>query len=53
MLFVYCFSVKLQAQNPNVILIIADDMGRSQVSTLLTNFNNPIDFYEKPTTVKH
>ncbi|OEJ98686.1 hypothetical protein A8C32_05670 [Flavivirga aquatica] len=41
----------LHSQNPspNVIVIIADDMGWSQVSTGLTNLNNPSDFYETPT----
>ena len=34
--------------DPNIILIIADDMGWSQVSTGLTNLNNPSDFYETP-----
>ncbi|WP_345274875.1 LamG-like jellyroll fold domain-containing protein, partial [Flaviramulus aquimarinus] len=34
--------------DPNIILIIADDMGWSQVSTGLTNLNNPSDFFETP-----
>ena len=38
----------LQAQEPNIILIIADDMGWSQTSTGLTNLNNQSDFYETP-----
>lgn len=33
---------------PNIILIIADDQGWSQVSTGKTNLNNPSDFYETP-----
>ncbi len=43
------FSMHLKAQSPNVIVIIADDMGWSQVSTGLTNLNNPSDFFETPT----
>ncbi|MFK2820989.1 sulfatase-like hydrolase/transferase [Flavobacteriaceae sp. LMIT009] len=39
----------LYSQSPNVIVIIADDMGWNQVSTPLTNLNNPSDFYETPT----
>ena len=48
-LFLLFLSPRLQAQDPNIILIIADDMGWSQVSTGLTNLNNPSDFYETPT----
>ncbi len=48
LLFVLFFNA-LNSQNPNVIVIIADDMGWSQVSTGLTNLNNPSDFYETPT----
>ncbi|GAB1856885.1 hypothetical protein MHTCC0001_17210 [Flavobacteriaceae bacterium MHTCC 0001] len=40
-----CFS----QTDPNIVLIIADDMGWSQVSTGLTNLNNQSDFYETPT----
>ncbi len=43
------FSNFLSSQAPNVVVIIADDMGWSQVSTGLTNLNNPSDFYETPT----
>lgn len=46
-LFVFSCS-KVHSQSPNVIVIIADDMGWSQVSTGLTNLNNPSDFYETP-----
>ncbi|MBV1887670.1 MAG: sulfatase-like hydrolase/transferase, partial [Urechidicola sp.] len=43
------FSNKLFSQgDPNIILIIADDMGWTQVSNGLTNLNNPSDFYETP-----
>ena len=42
-------SSSLYSQTPNVVVIIADDMGWSQVSTGLTNLNNPSDFYETPT----
>ncbi len=38
----------LFAQTPNVVVIIADDMGWSQISTGLTNLNHPSDFYETP-----
>ncbi|WP_303319034.1 LamG-like jellyroll fold domain-containing protein [Flavivirga abyssicola] len=47
LLFVLFFNF-LSSQNPNVIVIIADDMGWSQVSTGLTNLNNQSDFYETP-----
>lgn len=33
---------------PNIILVIADDLGWSQVSTGRTNLGNPSDFYETP-----
>lgn len=36
------------AQTPNIVFIIADDMGWSQTSATATNFNNPSDFYETP-----
>jgi arylsulfatase A-like enzyme len=49
-LFSLIFS--LQAQDPNIILIIADDMGWNQVSSTTTTFVNgtahPSDFYETP-----
>ncbi|GAA3622474.1 LamG-like jellyroll fold domain-containing protein [Flavivirga jejuensis] len=48
LLFILFFN-HLSSQSPNVIVIIADDMGWSQVSTGLTNLNNPSDFYETPT----
>ncbi|WP_103072249.1 sulfatase-like hydrolase/transferase [Aquimarina sediminis] len=38
----------IHAQSPNIVVIIADDMGWSQVSTGATNSNNPSDFYETP-----
>ena len=46
--FLAFFSFKTHAQNPNVIVVIADDMGWSQISTGLTNIDNPSDFYETP-----
>jgi len=49
MLLTFLFSNVAFAQDPNIVLIIADDMGWSQVSTGLTNLNNPSDFYETPT----
>ncbi|GAA3622480.1 hypothetical protein GCM10022397_05300 [Flavivirga jejuensis] len=39
---------KIYSQSPNVIVIIADDMGWSQVSTGLTNLGNSSDFFETP-----
>ncbi|MDO5981847.1 sulfatase-like hydrolase/transferase [Flavivirga spongiicola] len=48
LLFILFFNF-LSSQSPNVIVVIADDMGWSQVSTGLTNLNNPSDFYETPT----
>ncbi|WP_299555829.1 sulfatase-like hydrolase/transferase [Seonamhaeicola sp.] len=48
LLFALCMNA-LFSQSPNVVIIIADDMGWSQVSTGLTNLNNPSDFYETPT----
>lgn len=48
LLFILCIN-SLFSQSPNVVVIIADDMGWSQVSTGLTNLNNQSDFYETPT----
>lgn len=49
-LIAYClFFNTIFSQSPNVVVIIADDMGWSQVSTGLTNLNNQSDFYETPT----
>lgn len=42
-------SSSIYSQSPNIVVIIADDMGWSQVSTGATNINNPSDFYETPT----
>ncbi len=51
-LLVFCsvlFCTTIQAQNkPNIILVIADDLGWSQVSSDRVNLNNPSDFYETP-----
>ncbi len=49
MLILMAISCLAYSQSPNVIVVIADDMGWSQVSTGLTNLNNPSDFYETPT----
>lgn len=38
----------IYAQSPNIIFVIADDMGWSQTSSIDTNINNPSDFYETP-----
>ncbi|WP_075342167.1 sulfatase-like hydrolase/transferase [Tenacibaculum agarivorans] len=37
-----------QTPSPNIIFIIADDMGWSQTSSNETSMNNPSDFYETP-----
>ncbi len=37
-----------QTPNPNIVVIIADDMGWSQTSATATSLNNPSDFYETP-----
>ena len=42
------FSSNVYSQTPNVIVVVADDMGWSQISTGLTNLSNPSDFYETP-----
>ena len=49
LLFTLFFNSLFSQTDPNIILIIADDMGWNQVSTGLTNLNNPSDFYETPT----
>lgn len=36
-------------QRPNIVYIVADDLGWSSVSTPLTNDGNPSDFYQTPT----
>ncbi|AUP78017.1 LamG-like jellyroll fold domain-containing protein [Flavivirga eckloniae] len=48
LLLFFIVVTKVYSQSPNVIVIIADDMGWSQVSTGLTNLNNPSDFFETP-----
>ncbi|WP_103865631.1 sulfatase-like hydrolase/transferase [Aquimarina sp. I32.4] len=48
LLLAICMSSSMYAQSPNIVVIIADDMGWSQVSTGATNLNNPSDFYETP-----
>ncbi len=47
---ILCLNLSIYAQNPqpNIIVVIADDLGWSQVSTGNTNYNNPSDFYETP-----
>ncbi len=37
---------------PNIILVLADDLGWSDTSTGLTNLNHPSDFFETP-TIEH
>ena len=37
------------ASGPNIVFIMADDLGWADTSTGLTNFNDPSDFYETPT----
>ena len=34
---------------PNIVFIMADDMGWSDTSNSITNMGNPSDFYETPT----
>lgn len=46
--FCFIFSQAIEAQTPNIIVIVADDLGWSQVSTGKTNLDNPSDFYETP-----
>ncbi|WP_034229016.1 sulfatase-like hydrolase/transferase [Aquimarina pacifica] len=50
-LFMICFVKSIsyaQTPSPNVVIIIADDMGWSQTSSVDTSMNNPSDFYETP-----
>ncbi|WP_106792781.1 sulfatase-like hydrolase/transferase [Aquimarina sp. Aq78] len=51
LLLLLCIGISssIYSQSPNIVVIIADDMGWSQVSTGATNLNNPSDFYETPT----
>ena len=44
----FTFSQDIAAQTPNVIVIVADDLGWSQVSNGKMNLGNPSDFYETP-----
>lgn len=48
LLFALFFNSLFSQNDPNIVLIIVDDMGWSQVSTGLTNLNNASDFYETP-----
>ncbi len=48
LLFIFGFVGSIYAQSPNIVVIIADDMGWSQTSSNETSFNNPSDFYETP-----
>ncbi|MDY8138912.1 sulfatase-like hydrolase/transferase [Aquimarina sp. 2201CG5-10] len=38
----------MYSQSPNIVVIIADDMGWSQTSSSEITMNNPSDFYETP-----
>lgn len=42
-------SVMSVAEQPNIVFIMADDMGWSDTSNRLTNMNHPSDFFETPT----
>ncbi|MDH7444072.1 sulfatase-like hydrolase/transferase [Aquimarina sp. 2201CG14-23] len=48
LLLAVVISSTMYAQSPNVVVIIADDMGWSQTSSNETSMNNPSDFYETP-----
>ena len=48
-LIVFSYSEIVLGQSPNVVVIIADDMGWAQTSSVDTSMNNPSDFYETPT----
>lgn len=48
--FVMCLGLgSVHAQQPNIVFIMADDMGWGDVSTPLTNFGDPSDFHETHT----
>ncbi len=48
LLLIFVVSSSTYAQSPNIVVIIADDMGWSQTSAGTVNFNNVSDFYETP-----
>ncbi|MBB6431693.1 sulfatase [Algisphaera agarilytica] len=41
-------TARAQSVQPNIIFIMADDMGWADLSTGLTNYGDPSDFYETP-----
>ncbi len=49
LLFAFGISSFMYSQSPNIVIIIADDMGWSQTSSNEITMNNPSDFYETPT----
>lgn len=51
LLFVGLIAIQADS-SPNIIFIMADDLGWSDTSNTLTNMGNPSDFYETPTIAR-
>ena len=49
LLVVALSTTDLSAQKPNILFIMADDLGWSDTSNRLTNLGNPSSFFETPT----
>ena len=47
-----CSIASLSNATPNIVFIMADDLGWSDTSNTLTNLGNPSDFYETPTLTR-